>query len=251
MNKLFKIGFMSCLAAATILSTSCSKDDEEDNGSDIQVLQKKVKEIVSTYKDDKDYYYFDSEGRITKIEQTYKGQNVGNTTYSYTDSEITVESTITTDLTYTLENGRITKGSSKSNNITFEYTKDGYIAKITENHEIDEFTDVSTYTIENGNVSNIKIERNGKLEGNAKLFYNNTPNNLNVDLGLFMLGSPLEKITGAFGKSIKNLPSKAVAIDGDDTFEASYEYVYNGDYLTKIISTIEDSDQKIVEIIYE
>ena len=251
MNKLFKIGFMSCLAAATILSTSCSKDDEEDNGSDIQVLQKKVKEIISTYKDDKDYYYFDSEGRITKFEHTYEGQNLGYTTYSYTDSEITVESTITTDLTYTLENGRITKGSAESYNITFEYTKDGYIAKITENDEIVEFTDVTTYTIENGNVSNIKIERNGKLDENAKLFYNNTPNNLNVDLGLFMLGSPLEKISGAYGKSFKNLPSKVVATDGEDTVEATYEYVYDGDYLTKIIFTNEDSIKSTVEIIYE
>ena len=204
-------------------------------------------------------FTYDSQGRVTKVTETQSG--TGTNSYSETEyqygemliiSKMTREETLTNGQfithsethSYTLDNGRIVKdedkqGSSLNSTIssrtdTFSYDSNNYLSSIGS----------KIITWSDGNL--IKL-------GNRSFEYSNYPwvkgfplylKSSNMDANLFAIGY--------YGNIPKNLPSKTIA---SETSGYTYDYTFEGSYVTKAVITpfVEDnkSHKSISTIIWE
>ena len=204
-------------------------------------------------------FTYDSQGRVTKVTETQSG--TGTNSYSETEyqygemliiSKMTREETLTNGQfithsethSYTLDNGRIVKdeekqGSSLNSTIssrtdTFSYDANNYLSSI----------NTTMLTWSDGNL--IKL-------GNRSFEYSNYPwvkgfplylKSSNMDANLFAIGY--------YGNIPKNLPSKTIA---SETSGYTYDYTFEGSYVTKAVITpfVEDnkSHKSISTIIWE
>lgn len=204
-------------------------------------------------------FTYDSQGRVTKVIKTQSG--TGTNSYSETEyqygemliiSKMTGERTLTngqfiTDSethSYTLDNGRIVKDEDKqgsslnsiisSRTDTFSYDSNNYLSSIGS----------KIITWSDGNLTKL---------GNRSFEYSNYPwtkgfflylDGSNMDANLFAMGY--------YGNIPKNLPSKTIA---SETSGYTYDYTFEGSYVTKVVITpfVEDnkSHKSISTIIWE
>ena len=245
------------------------------------ILPKKVTKIVRTSGSGREVktYLFDTYGRLISETETYDGKVEEVDTYTYDDNKIT-----RTDISvYNIENGRIVSAVLEEGGrgeyiypSTYTYTTDGYLAsKVTTSKQSEDFIDESKFTVTNGNITgyeNHYVESWGSSNGNkhtddskynGTIVFGDKPNNLNVDITLFIVEYDLEYFSDFYGKRNKNLPTSSNETytrtrDGEEpetyTYVYQYTYTYNGDYLTKIHlsrSSVLESYEYTYEIFYE
>ena len=196
-------------------------------------------------------FTYDSQGRVTKVIKTQSG--TGTNSYSETEyqygemliiSKMKGEGTYsngqsftrTESHSYTLENGRIVKDEEKQNSSSstdiFSYDANNYLSSI----------NTKMLTWSDGNL--IKL-------GDRSFEYSNYPwvkgfplylESSNMDANLFAIGY--------YGNIPKNLPSKTSRTSG-----ATYDYTFEGSYVTKVVITpfVENnkSHKSISTIIWE
>ena len=241
---------MSCLAAATILSTSCSKDDEDEPTT----VNKSITKIVKTINNSMikaNITTYDNNGRI--LTQTVKLDNYeSKIIYEYTDNTMTMTSgSSNMKDVFTIENGRVTEcvyqySETTNAKINYSYSSNGYLSSRTIENSENQFSNATyKYTEKNGNYVSYDCEQSGITHYNFD--YTDKLNNFSVDItGLIInLGNGGNNV---FGKRSKNLPSECSI---DEKSKTTYTYTYDGDYLVKII---EEQDGEIVstyEIFYE
>ena len=181
-------------------------------------------------------YVFDSEGRITEI---YDDDDE-YVKYQYTNDSITIydkDGKIANYYyRYYIENGRIAKSrrhieyEPNGQNIEYKYSTDGYLIGSIY-YAYQEQINEERRTIEDGNVT--KMTWGGVEE---IISYGDIPNNLNVDLFLF-LSDCVEAFTGLFGERVKMLPSfEHSSFDAKSIWEANFTYEFSGEYIKKIIA---------------
>ncbi len=249
MKNFLKFGL---LATVLVTLTFVSCKDNEDDG---QTLSKKVTKIVGTNGDFTYTCYFDSDSKLTY------GENNGGKrtfTYQYTDNQITETATYVSQYSgeaiyytyYKLENDRITSIEDEEGIITCNYSADGYISSFI----YDE--DKTIFNVQNGTLSSISLEEEGAVSYKEEYTYNTTKNNLNVDLWFLILED--QPMFGLMGTKFDKLPaSKTISNTNNGatvSYVGKYTYVYDGDYLTKIIFTIDDDEESetiVWEIFYE
>lgn len=246
---------------ATVFS-ACGGGDEPSSGgnggsgsSDTPQTSKHVAKIIT---EDWDFwessFTYDSQGRVIKVTETRSGTGTNShfeTEYQYGEmliiSKMKGEGTYsngesftrTESHSYTLDNGRIVKDEEKqgssldpiihSTTDTFSYDANNYLASI--GSEIITWSD--------GNLTKL---------GNRSFEYSNYPWTKGV---LFYLdGSNMDRCLfamGYYGNIPKNLPSK--------TSGYTYDYTFEGSYVTKAVITpfVEDNKRhkSILTIIWE
>lgn len=240
---------MSCLAAATIISTSCSKDDDNEPSTVGKIITKIVRTtnnslVTSTY---------DNKGRILTqtIKQTIGDNNIESTgIYEYTNNTMTVNNTV-----YTIENGRITEGVGPTLKYTFTYSSNGYLSsKTVESSEYESLNTTYKYSEKNGNIVSYDFGNSDdtKTKIHYSIAYTDKPNNYSVDIA-GMLTS-----TGGYdllGKRSNNLPSQicweSPSLVSTRTTKISFNYTYDGDYIVKIIEEQDGETTSTLEIFYE
>jgi hypothetical protein len=189
-------------------------------------------------------FTYDSQGRVIKVTETQSGTGTNShseTEYQYGEmliiSKMTRERTLTngqfiTDSethSYTLDNGRIVKDEEKQNGSssteTFSYDVNNYLSSISsKGSNIESETKIITWS--DGNL--IKL-------GNRLFEYSNYPwakgfpfylKGSNTDANLFAMGY--------YGNIPQNLPSKYTY---SETSGYTYEYSFDGSYVTKVVIT--------------
>lgn len=189
-------------------------------------------------------FTYDAQGRVTKIIETETAPSFNTyseTTYQY--GEMTIISKMTKERTfssgqinsnsethsYTLENGRIVQDKEKQDNssdtYTFSYDVNNYLSSISsKGTNIESETKIITWS--DGNL--IKL-------GNRLFEYSNYPwakgfpfylKGSNTDANLFAMGY--------YGNIPQNLPSKYTY---SETSGYTYEYSFDGSYVTKVVIT--------------
>ena len=254
------------LFVCVTLFSACGGDDEPSSGgnggsgsSDTPQTSKHVAKIITEEGNSfyESSFTYDSQGRVTKVTETLSG--TGTNSYSETEyqygemliiSKMTREETLTNGQfithsethSYTLDNGRIVKdeekqGSSLNSTIssrtdTFSYDANNYLSSI----------NTTMLTWSDGNLTEL---------GNRSFEYSNYPwvkgfplylESSNMDANLFAIGY--------YGNIPKNLPSKTSRTSG-----ATYDYTFEGSYVTKVVITpfVENnkSHKSISTIIWE
>lgn len=268
-------------------------EEEPEEVEEVKILPKKVKEIRE-YKDGStDYtsyqFVYDGQDRIQKMTVLYSVNNYETYTYEYKDNKITCKLLVTSsgkeqfDETVELD----AKGRTKSykwvnTNDPKVYeesipTYNGdYLIQLETSGVNDEdyipYHYTENWTFIAGNLVHYDYEYDDKSEGYGSIDckYENTLNNLNVDLwGAIFWHSYYEgdlltnflqpNITG---KRSRQLPAIVTCIEGDDDPDGTsrdvekYTYEFSGEYITKIKKEIvETNDEEIVggyyEIFYE
>lgn len=220
---------------ATVFS-ACSKSDDDTSSGGNSGSSKHIAKILS----EEAYLYetsftYDAQGRVTKIIETETAPDFNTyseTTYQY--GEMTIISKMIEERTYssgqinsrsethsyTLENGLIVKDKDDDyRTTTFSYDSNNYLKSITD-------SETKMLTWSNGNL--IKM-------GDRSYEYSSYPwpkgfpfylKGSNVDANLFAIGY--------YGNIPKNLPSKYTY---SETSGFTYEYSFEGGYVTKVVIT--------------
>ena len=238
------------------------------------ILPKKVTKIVMTNSSREvvDTYLFDTQGRIISDTETYEGKEEDENTYIYTDNTITWLEGGHSNRVFNIENGRIvssvlTEGSGDYVYVyptTYTYTSDGYLVSMVttaEGKSTEEFIVESKLIVTNGNITETEsrtIEVDYESKHNTTIAFGDKPNNLNVDVTLFILDYSAP-FSDYLGKRNMNLPTSMSEISTytrngkepeKDTYVEQYTYTYDGDYLTKITVAYR-SKEYTYEIFYE
>lgn len=238
------------------------------------ILPKKVTKIVMTNSSEEvvDTYLFDTQGRIISDTETYRGKVEEENTFIYTDNTITWSEDGHSNRVFNIENGRIvsevlTEGSGDYVYVyptTYTYTSDGYLVSMVttaEGKSTEEFIDEEKFTVTNGNITEYEgqyIDGDRKDEYKATVAFGDKPNNLNVDVTLFILDYSY-LFSDYLGKRNMNLPTSMSEISTytrngkepeKETHVEQYTYTYDGDYLTKITVAYR-SKEYTYEIFYE
>ena len=267
MKRTLKIGLMSCLAAAFLFS-GCKKDDDSAPEVKINILPKKVKQIV-TYDIDttegryySHAYNFLEDGKVDNELTTSKVLIVDSTYenikryefYQYTSSyiyrtnyRIEYEQGNAYDLLhstlYNIDNGRVssyltTQGKNglpqygEGNGIC-RYSSEGYISeKEYVSKDDPKSKTITKYNIEDGILTSmVTTGSSGNTYSNVLFTYNSkVVNNLNVNLWFLIFDTP--PFEDYFGKRFQYLPSTTV-----EEIIKEYSYEYDGEYLKKITQT--------------
>ena len=247
---------------------ACGGDDESSNNSSTPTNNEtpsnpeSPKHIAKIITEEGSSFYessftYDSQGRVIKVTETESGTGTNShseTEYQYGEmliiSKMKGEGTYsngqsftrTESHSYTLENGRIVKdeekqasslnSTSSSRTDTFSYDANNYLSSI----------NTTMLTWSDGNL--IKL-------GDRSFEYSNYPwvkgfplylESSNMDANLFAIGY--------YGNIPKNLPSKTSRTSG-----ATYDYTFEGSYVTKVVITpfVENnkSHKSISTIIWE
>ena len=258
MNKRFS--FLSLLLGLFICVTvfsACGSDNEPssggNSGSGSSETPQSSKHVVKITTEEGSSFYessytYDSQGRVTKIIETESGAGTNShseKTYQYGEMLIVTKSvmevtysngqssSLSESHSYTLENGRIVKdeeiqaynGNSSSSIETFSYDVNNYLSSISsKGSNIESETKIITWS--DGNL--IKL-------GNRLFEYSNYPwakgfpfylKGSNTDANLFAMGY--------YGNIPQNLPSKYTY---SETSGYTYEYSFDGSYVTKVVIT--------------
>lgn len=256
MNK--KLTILSLIFGLFVCATifcACSKsDDDNSSGGNSGSSKHIVKTITEQpYRIFEDTYTYDSQGRVTKIIGTESGTSGffrSEKTYQYGETLIITkaveEGTMSNGQSeswsethaYTLENGRIVKDEEKQGGQidggqwhysswteTFSYDVNNYLSSISsKGSNIPNETEIIKWS--NGNL--IKL-------GNCSFEYSNYP--LPKGFPLSLSGSNTDGILfsmGYYGNIPKNLPSKSTY---SETSGFTYEYSFEGGYVTKVVAT--------------
>jgi hypothetical protein len=256
MNK--KLTILSLIFGLFVCATifcACSKSDDDNSsggnsGSSKHIVKTITEEGGSIYESTPTY---DSQGRVTKVIGTESGTNGffrSEMTYQYGETLIITkaveEGTLSNGQSeswsethaYTLENGRIVKDEEKqgsqidgrqwhysSTTETFSYDVNNYLSSISSKGSDNE-SETKIIKWSNGNL--IKL-------GERSFEYSNYPwvkgfpfylKGSNMDNNLFAIGY--------YGNIPKNLPSKYYA---SETSGFTYEYSFEGGYVTKVVTT--------------
>lgn len=226
---------------------ACSKSDDDTSSGGNSGSSKHIAKIISEEKDG--YYYeysytYDAQGRVTKVIETTSATSFNvysETTYQY--GEMTIKSKMIEERTYssgqinshsethsyTLENGLIVKDKeiqgSSSWTFTFSYDSNNCLSSISSNgSDIESGTKIIKWSNENL----IKL-------GDRSYEYSSYPwakgfplylKGSNVDANLFAIGY--------YGNIPQNLPSKYTY---SETSGFTYEYSFEGGYVTKVVIT--------------
>ena len=258
-------GLFVCVTAFS----ACGGDDESSSG----VPPQSSKHVAKIITEEGSSYYessftYDSQGRVIKVTETQSGTGTNShseTEYQYGEmliiSKMKGEGTYsngqsftrTESHSYTLDNGRIVKDEEKqgsSLNSTssswteiYSYDANNYLSSMSETGS-NIVSDTKKLTWSDGNL--IKL-------GNRSFEYSNYPwvkgfplylKSSNMDANLFAIGY--------YGNIPKNLPSKTIA---SETSGYTYDYTFEGSYVTKVVITpfVEDnkSHKSISTIIWE
>ena len=247
MKNILKFGLLACLATAFVFA-GCKKDDDDANNgggnSGVSILPKKVTKIVVLYTESKGYSHnphthtFDSDGKLLSVEHEDYSYY-----FSYSDNEIVEtckshEEGKTETYAHKVSNGRIV--SMYDGELTFSYSSDGYLASFNDGG------DGTKFTINDGKLTAMEEKNKGETYM-YKFTYDNTPNNLNVDLSYFYALDG--ECPGYFGKRLKFLPSSVIEIGGDNDV-TTFTYTYDSDYLTRITEQYDDGGKTTYEIFY-
>lgn len=215
-----KLSLLVAVLITAIIFSSCSKNDDGDNGSfEWPKYEKLLKSI-----DDVEFSY-DDQHRLTKV--VYNINNSGSTVANYTYKNNTV--TVSEDgdvVKFILDsNGYVIKEERKGEIYAQYQYSNGHISKTTWGDD-----DWMTYTWENGNLT--------EIEGYATYTYSNVTNKLSVnifdfDWGLteYAIFDDGDTFTNFKGTSPKNYP-----VSDDNNRTASYTYDSDG-YPTEITIT--------------
>ena len=254
------IPFLSLLFGLFVCVTvfsACGSDNEPssggNSGSGSSETPQSSKHVVKITTEEGNAFYessfsYDSQGRVTKIIETESGAGTNShseKTYQYGEMLIVTKSvmevtysngqssSLSESHSYTLENGRIVKdeeiqaynGNSSSSIETFSYDVNNYLSSISsKGSNIESETKIITWS--DGNL--IKL-------GNRLLKYSNYPwakgfpfylKGSNTDANLFAMGY--------YGNIPQNLPSKYTY---SETSGFTYEYSFEGGYVTKVVTT--------------
>ena len=242
------------------------------------ILPKKVTKIVMTHSAEEivETYLFDTQGRIISDSETYKGKVEEENTFIYTDNTIAWSEDGKQKYVFNIENGRIVSevlddgGTGKYiYPATYTYTSDGYLASILQtSKQSEDFFTESMFSVTDGNLTGYEyhhVESWGSGDDkhtndrkyNCTIVFGDKPNNLNVDVTLFILDY-LDPFSDYYGKRNKNLPTSMSVIrtyttDGEETDKKTsveqYTYTYDGDYLTKV-TVAYSSKEYTYEIFY-
>lgn len=284
------ISFLSLLFGLFVCVTAfsaCGGDDEPSSGGNngssnnnqtsgnnqTPSTPQSSKHVAKIITEDGGSFYessftYDSQGRVTKVIETQSGtgtNSLSETTYQYGEmliiSKMKGEGTYsngqsftrTESHSYTLDNGRIVKDEEKqgsSLNSTssswteiYSYDANNYLSSMSATGS-NIVSDTKKLTWSDGNL--IKL-------GNRSFEYSNYPwtkgfflylDGSNMDANLFAMGY--------YGNIPKNLPSKTIA---SETSGATYDYTFEGSYVTKVVITpfVENnkSHKSISTIIWE
>lgn len=224
---------------------ACSKSDDDTSSGGNSGSSKHIAKILS----EEAYLYetsftYDAQGRVTKIIETETAPDFNTyseTTYQY--GEMTIISKKTKERTYssgrinshyethsyTLENGLIVKDKetqgSSSWTFTFSYDSNNCLSSISSNgSEIESGTKIIKWS--NGNL--IKLGDNS-YEYSSFPWPKGFPFSLkgsNMDANLIAIGY--------YGNIPKNLPSKYYQ---SEDYGLTYEYSFEGGYVTKVVIT--------------
>lgn len=276
MNKRFS--FLSLLFGLFVCVTAfsaCGGDDEPssggNSGSGSSETPQSSKHVVKITTEEGNAFYessfsYDSQGRVTKIIETESGAGTNShseKTYQYGEMLIVTKSvmevtysngqssSLSESHSYTLENGRIVKdeeiqasnGNSSSSIETFSYDANNNLSSISsKGSNIESETKIITWS--DGNL--IKL-------GNRLFEYSNYPwakgfpfylKGSNTDANLFAMGY--------YGNIPQNLPSKYTY---SETSGYTYEYSFDGSYVTKVVITpfveTNKSQKSISTIVWE
>ena len=231
------------------------------------ILPKKVTKIVYKYSKNSELrrtttYLFDANGKVTSTTDEKDG-DIGIENYSYNDSTILCTKNHSSCV-YNIENGRIVSDILDDGGTgkyiypsTYAYTSDGYIAsKVTTSKKDGDIVEKSDFAVTDGNITTYYRYSEG-FESRTAITFGDKPNNLNVDIALYIVDYDLW-VTGYFGKRSKNLPSSynlvakpQNAADDGERYVGEFTYTYDGDYLTKVFCLEKCSDSKTYEYTWE
>ncbi len=198
---------------------SCKKDDGND------VMPENLKKVSRIEFNDgsKPYsssFSYDAQGRVAQID----GLPV-----TWSGDKVTYDGTV-----YTLSDGRAVK-AEKSDQISFEYDKEGYLVKTIAKDDDYE----CSYSIKDGNMVEM-MDDGDKVTCKTS----DIPNNLNIDFYSFVVEDAWEAyMLGIAGKRLRNMLSETRYDDGSYWNATSYEYKVDKDgYVTEITQTYTSSD---------
>lgn len=225
-------GLFVCVTAFS----ACGGDDESSSGVPPQSskhIAKIITEEGSSFYESS--YTYDSQGRVTKIIGTESGTSTNSySEIEYQYGEMLIVSkmkekgtysngqsfTFSETHSYTLENGLIVKDKDDDyRTTTFSYDSNNYLKSITD-------SETKMLTWSNGNL--IKLGDNS-YEYSSFPWPKGFPFYLkgsNVDANLFAIGY--------YGNIPKNLPSKYYQ---SEDYGFTYEYSFEGGYVTKVVTT--------------
>lgn len=269
-------------------------EEEPEEVEEVKILPKKVKEIREYEDGSTDYtsyqFVYDGQDRIQKMTVLYSANNSEIYTYEYKDNEITCKSLIVSsggkeqfDEIVELD----AKGRTKS--YKWVMTNDpkvyeesiptyngDYLKQLKTSGVNDEdyipYHYTENWTFIAGNLVHYDYEYDDESEGYGSIDckYENTLNNLNIDLWGAIFGHSYYEgdlqtdflQPNITGKRSRQLPAKVTDIEGDDDPDDTnrdveeYTYEFSGEYITKITRKIvETNDEDLTggyyEIFYE
>ena len=207
---------------------ACGGDDEPSSG----VTPQSSKHVAKIITEEGSSFYessftYDSQGRVIKVTETESGTGTNShseTEYQY--GEMLIISKMKGEGTYS-------NGQSFTRTESHSYTlENGRIVKDEEKQNSSSSTDIFSYDA-NNYLSSINTKMLTWSDGSS-----------NMDANLFAIGY--------YGNIPKNLPSKTIA---SETSGYTYDYTFEGSYVTKAVITpfVEDnkSHKSISTIIWE
>ena len=228
---------MIYLLLITVLFTACKKKKNADSPTQNESCQ--ISKIEDTNEKEKRILTldYDDKGNVVKF---VAGDKKFTQTYTYSKQSIINKEPSDDDgirtTTYSLDDsGKITSaeesiskatGNTITKNITYNYTKDGYLSGYTEKNTYDNTILTTTYTWKNGNI----ISYQEGLNPTVSFEYGTETYPINFLTGDFEYGRPVFLIK-YFGKTLKNLPSRITK--GEGTGEYTYQKDDKGN-ITKV-----------------
>ncbi|MDE6499751.1 MAG: DUF4595 domain-containing protein, partial [Rikenella sp.] len=250
------------------------------------ILPKKIVKIIRTYEDPEDSktetttqeFSYDESGRLVRIKQVYNDGNEDISTIEYAEDQITITETELESLTFRLNNGRaescvyVDKSSIESD---YKYETElsygengyltGYVGKSTEGT-----TGTGTLTTdETGFLTKIsgRYEYEDSEEDNGTISIDFIPspsvrNNLNLDLMYIDEIADFDEIAifdghllGVCGKRTTYLTQQYTSTwngeEETDPWTSKYNYVFDGEYISKIVIDDSDGGKTTLELFYE
>lgn len=241
------------------------------------ILPKKIVKVISTYEEPdfeaktttKEFSY-DESGRLVRIKQVYGDGNEDISTIEYAQGQITIKETDMTTVLH-LSNGRIVNSVEEVSDYRYEtefsYGDNGSLAGYVGKAADGSSTDTGTVTVD-GTGFLEKISGRYKNENtNGTYTFDFVPNTTvrnNLNLDLMYIGDVLADtdelaaiygyLLGVCGKRTTYLPQQYTSTwideEGTDTWTNKYDYVFDGEYISKIRMSSENVTETY-ELFYE
>ena len=246
------------------------------------ILPKKIVKVISTHEipdfeaetTTKEFSY-DESGRLVRIQEKYGQNDESVSTIEYAQDQITIKETDMTTVLH-LSNGRMVNSVEEESDYKYEtefsYGDNGYLAGYVDKAADGSCTATGTVTVdETGFLEKVSIlfeEEEEEEDNDGTLSLDFVPNSSvrnNLNLDLTYIGDVLVEtdelaviygyLLGVCGKRTTCLPQQYTLTEAGETCTYKYDYVFDGEYISKIVidysSGDSSGDKTTLELFYE